>query len=116
MKATVRSLAIFIFTLAAASFAQADPYCSPVFHVPLPPAPDTSGPGFYTYCPNGMIYGPGYWLRPAWAPYNGPAAPFMGQQNPFRYHEYVRGPRDFFMWRENMEDQMRRSQRPALLP
>lgn len=37
-------------------------------------------------------------------------------QTAFPYHPYVRSPRDFFMWRENMEDQVMRQTRPALVP
>jgi hypothetical protein len=114
MKAIIRCTAALLASLTVCSLAGADPYYSPVFHTPLPPAPDTCGPGFYAACPNGMIYGPNYWLRPSWAPYNGPAAS-MPQAN-FPFHPYVRGPRDFFMWQENMQDQLHRNQRPALLP
>ena len=119
MKATVRCTGALVGTLLAASIAYADPYYSPVFHTPLPVAPDACGPGYYAVARNGMVYGPNYWLRPSWEPFNGPAAPPMGMQSPqvrFPYHPYARGPRDFFMWRENMEDQLRRAQRPALLP
>jgi hypothetical protein len=34
----------------------------------------------------------------------------------FPTHPYVRSPRDFFMWRENMEDRMARDFRPNLIP
>jgi hypothetical protein len=49
------------------------------------------------------------------APYGSPA-PLGATPSAFPTHPYVRGPRDFFMWRENMEDQMRRDQRPSLVP
>ena len=129
MKATILWAGALLATALAASLASADPYCSPVFHVPLPPAPDACGPGFYTVGPCGMVYGPNYWLRPPWEPFNGyysppykgaPMAAGPGLPGPlpvkFPTHPYVRGPRDFFMSRENMEDQMRRDQRPALVP
>ncbi|MCI0380464.1 MAG: hypothetical protein L0215_23000 [Gemmataceae bacterium] len=41
--------------------------------------------------------------------YQAPAAVFPS-------HPYARGPRDFFMWRENMEEQMRRDMRPSFVP
>ncbi|MCI0642662.1 MAG: hypothetical protein L0Y72_16145 [Gemmataceae bacterium] len=34
----------------------------------------------------------------------------------FPTHPYARGPRDFFMWRENMEEQTRRDMRPSFVP
>lgn len=131
----------------SATFAAAQPYCSPVLHVPLCIAPDACNPGFYYMAPNGVIYGPNYYLVPPSCPFNGaykttslPAGqklmaeklgiplgpngqplpgggppPYVGPGG-FPTHPYVRGPRDFFMWRENMEDQVRRDQRPALVP
>jgi len=78
-------------------------------------AADACGPGFYAVCPNGVIYGPNYCLRPPGVPYY--PTPVLVQPIPtFPSHPYVRSPRDFFMWRENMEDQTRRNQRPALVP
>ena len=120
MKATVSFSAALLVSVLATSLAHADPYYSPVFHTPLPVAPDACGPGFYAVCPNGVVYGPNYWLRPPWEPFNGPAFPMGARPSKppvgFPSHPYVRGPRDFFMWRENMEDQLRRVQRPALIP
>ncbi len=90
---------------------------SPVFFTPYPVAPDACGPGFYAACPNGMVYGPNYYLRPPGSPYSGPAMGMPAAPAPaFQFNPYVRGPRDFFMWRENMEDQLNRSRRPALVP
>jgi len=42
----------------------------------------------------------------------------MGAPPPpvFRYHPYVRGPRDFFMWGDMMDEQTARERRPALVP
>jgi hypothetical protein len=164
--------------------------CSPVFNVPLPIAPSPcSMPGFYTWCPDGTcygtVYGPNYYLRPPFppfqgvlpgttgqaiaagrsvpamhggypgpmpSPYPGPhgvphgmphAGPYAGPYpfpspgplfpphtaapqyghppsqhgvTVFPTHPHVRSPRDFFMWRENMEDRINRDIRPALIP
>src|SRR5262245_61652249 len=48
---------------------------------------------------------PGY--RP-WTPMFGAAPPQQPTGAAFPYHPYMRGPRDFFMWREAMEDAQRR--------
>src|SRR5437879_4442175 len=84
----------------AAALASAEPYCAPAFHVPLVPAPDAWGPGFYAACPNGMVYGPNYWLQPSTPPFNGPffavgqkiMAEKMSPPPAFPTHPYVRGP------------------------
>jgi hypothetical protein len=36
--------------------------------------------------------------------------------NAFPSHPYMRAPRDFFMWRENMEDMRGRDVRPFQVP
>ena len=118
MNASIRCAGALLGIALAASIASAQTYCSPVFHVPLRPAPDACGPGYYAANANGMVYGPNYWVRPPWEPFNGPMFN-VGQGNispTFPSHPYVRSPRDFFMWRDNMEDQMRREQRPVLIP
>jgi hypothetical protein len=38
---------------------------------PIPQAPDACGPGYYCRNPCGMIYGPGYCLRPCFPPFQG---------------------------------------------
>ena len=112
-------------------------YHAPVSKAPLGYAPDACGPGFYVWCPTGQTVGPNYYLRPCFEPFNGirpcvypvqgggfnvsPAPPqAQGQaQQPearFPYHPWARGPRDFFMFRENMEEQLGRQTRPNLLP
>lgn len=115
-------------------------YYSPVMNRPLGVAPDACGPGYYVYCPDGQTIGPNYWLRPCFEPYNG-IRPYVyrvngqsqfgpstqglpqlnsanGQQQQlgYPYHPFARGPRDFFMFRENMEEQLGRQTRPNLLP
>src|SRR5262249_53350787 len=59
---------------------------------------------------------PYYWFRPTGEPLNtfGPAVNCMGPY--YVTHPYARGPRDFFMWRDTMEEQWRRDFRPALVP
>ena len=37
-------------------------------------------------------------------------------QSAFPTHPYARSPRDFFMWRENQEEQNSRASRPSLVP
>ena len=99
--------------------------------------------GFYVACPDGAYIGPNYWLRPPGLPFNGMlpgptgqtieggrpmpmpmpgmAMPQYGFQQPpggqrptaFPSHPYARSPRDFFMWRENMEEM---TVRPRLVP
>lgn len=95
-----------------------------------PQAPDACGPGFYSTGPCGMVYGPGYCLRPCYPPFQGfllgpkagmsagamaPNAAGMGPGgmgcmpngpcNPlgspvFPSHPWCRSPRDFFMYYE----------------
>jgi hypothetical protein len=52
-----------------------------------------------------------------------PSYPMYGWNNQspegplaFPHHPYMRSPRDFFMWREGMEDQLKRETRPVLVP
>ena len=127
MRATASCLgALFALGLtASAGFSQ---YYSPVHRTPLPYAPDACGGGFYSVCPDGTVYGPNYNLRPPFQPFQGygPAGTSgrggfgagMGapQQPVFRYNPYVRGPRDFFMWGDMMDEQTARERRPALVP
>jgi hypothetical protein len=88
---------------------------SPVMHCPYLPAPDACGPGFYSSCPNGTLYGPNYYLQPPWCPYTPPISAIqqgggplgnqggLGQgagppgQAAFPTHPFARSPRDFFM-------------------
>ena len=108
-------------------------YHAPVSRVPLGYAPDACGPGFYLACPDGTVMGPNYCLRPCFEPFQGirpqvrqvqggkfvvtpqmqPPAPPEAQ---YPYHPWARGPRDFFMFRENMEEQLGRQSRPNVLP
>lgn len=46
-------------------------YCSPALHRPLGIAPDACGPGFFLTSPQGVTFGPNYYLRPPWPPENG---------------------------------------------
>jgi hypothetical protein len=118
MKATISWAGALLATALTASFAAAD---WPPYYGPAGAGPNC---GYYSAAPNGVVYGPNYWFRPPGEPFNGStydAAPApsrgRGRRVPtYPSHPYVRGPRDFFMWRENMEDQMRREQRPVLVP
>lgn len=76
------------------------------------PPPGLPVPG---YGPN--LPAPGYDPRPVALPAYGMPPPAQGQ-SPTAYpvHPYARSPRDFFMWREEMEDRQQRERRPGLVP
>src|SRR5436309_4906906 len=82
--------------------------------------PDMSGPGTYFVTPGGLVTGPHYYVHPPWCPeqgYRPGPQPCKGQPvqgcapppmplptvNSFPSHQYVRSPRDFFMFHENLE-------------
>lgn len=117
--------ALFVVSSASAQYSPVTgQYHAPVSHAPLGFAPDACGPGFYLLCPNGQTVGPNYCLRPCFEPFQGirpPVACVNGQFTAqgtaqYPYHPWARSPRDFFMFRENMEDQLSRQNRPSLLP
>jgi hypothetical protein len=113
---------------------------------PIGRAPDMMGPGFYSQNPYGVWYGPNWNVLPPFPPFQGVLpgkvghaieatrysafqpqyAPYFTQKNypghpspvnnVFPSHPFARAPRDFFMWRENMEEQNARGGRPALVP
>ena len=127
----------------------------PVTRQPIMPAPDATGPGWYAVGPEGMVYGPNYYLQPPWQPFNGhlpgatgqaimaarcggpwngmqqgggpggyppgmlpqpPQAPPAARPMPYPSHPFIRGPRDFFMWNEMLDEQNGRDLRPNLVP
>ncbi len=124
MKAPISWAGALVVGALAASLASAADYWYPVSFSHFHHAPAPCGPGYCAsgYCPGspgGMAYGAN--------PYGPmPPTPFvMGpppivetgrEVRPWPTNPYVRGPRDFFMWRENMEDQTRRNIRPNLVP
>jgi hypothetical protein len=129
--------ALFLVSTAAAQYSPVTgQYHAPVSKAPLGYAPDACGPGYYSSCPCGQVFGPNYCLRPCFEPYNGvrptvyrvpgggfqvsPTPPSQQQQQQqearFPYHPWARGPRDFFMFRENLEEQLGRQTRPSVLP
>ena len=135
------SALLFVSSASAQYYPATGQYYSPVRRVPVGQAPDACGPGYYLTLADGQIIGPNYDLRPCFQPYNGerpklqriqngrpsfvpshPNLPFnqgQGQGQPeaqYPYHPYARGPRDFFMFRENLEDQLSRQTRPTLQP
>jgi hypothetical protein len=67
------------------------------------------GPGGAGYAP----YFPNYSKMAGYPGYAGRPAPTV---NAFPTHPYARSPRDFFMWRENMEEQTARGSRPSFVP
>jgi hypothetical protein len=96
MKTTLSGLAALLLLTAGASLGYADPYYYPFVRQ----APDACGPGFYctNYC--GCVYGPNYYVRPPWEPFNGfrPCLQQDQQQAPgYGIHPFARSPRDFFM-------------------
>jgi hypothetical protein len=113
------SFAVFVSALAATG-ASAQPYIAP------PRAPDMLNPGYYYRTQSGMIYGPNYYVRPCFPPFQGavlgptipnPAGGPGGPGGPdgcgprcwpngpagnaggaaFPGHLFSRSPRDFFM-------------------
>ncbi len=93
MRAVIPWLGALLVAAATTAVAQADPY----YWRGLPPAPDACGQGFYCTNQYGMTYGPNYYLRPPWEPFNGvpprlPCNTGCGPCGP-----WFRSPRDFFM-------------------
>jgi hypothetical protein len=95
--------------------------------------PDMTGPGTYFVTPGGLVTGPHYWVNPPWGPETGyqpgprpcKAPPVQGMAPPpmglptvdsFPSHQYVRSPRDFFMFYENLEVERSRELRPIIVP
>ena len=152
MRALVRCGGGLTGLLLAASVSLGQHWIHPVTRAPILPAPDACGPGWYAPGPQGMVYGPNYYLVTPWAPHNGfrPGCPPSGgggngnmpqcpnamgmpgmppgmlpqpgqagqamQQNAYPTHPFVRGPRDFFMWNEMLEEQQGRDIRPNIVP
>ncbi|MSR30068.1 MAG: hypothetical protein EXR99_01055 [Gemmataceae bacterium] len=77
---------------------------APKWVLVIPMAQGTAGNGFYYANCNGMVYGPNYYLRPPFPPFNG-LLPEMNNCNKpagfpgmsFPSHPFARSPRDFFM-------------------
>ena len=98
------SLVLLVLHLAGAG-ASAQVYLAP------PRAPDMLNPGYYYWTQSGMLYGPNYYVRPCFPPFQGavmgPTTPKQGGgpccwPGPaggaaFPAHLYSRSPRDFFM-------------------
>jgi hypothetical protein len=110
MKATVLALGVALGALVAVLPARAQPcYC------PVPPvAWDPYVTAFYAPNAYGQWQGPGYYLAPPFAPFQGmvfpPTRPGCGNggngfggngfggQVAFPTHQWARSPRDYFMW------------------
>jgi hypothetical protein len=104
------SLVLLALHLAGAG-ASAQQYLAP------PRAPDMMNPGYYYWTQTGMVYGPNYYVRPCFPPFQGavmgPNATRQsrcqgGEDGPacwpcpaggaaFPAHLFSRSPRDFFM-------------------
>jgi hypothetical protein len=148
MKAIMRWSGGIAATLLFTSVSLGQNWVTPVLRMPYPQNPDACGPGFYVVNGCGAWYGPNYWIRPPYAPFNGilpgpqgkalqaaqagvppwvyapstPSTPNMQlpQQAPqttgtYPTHPYIRGPRDFFMWSDDMHDTRGRDMRPNLV-
>ncbi len=136
MRATLICGAALLSLALATSQAHSQTYYSPVFGTAAPRAPDAYNPGPCATCGHGA----GFCVRPPWPPFNGPG-PFemagrgRGGHGGFGrgygarhgngpgaeavhpsilHHPFMRSPRDFFMWGQNMEDA--RAGRPSLVP
>jgi hypothetical protein len=94
--------------------------------------PDMTGPGTYFVTPGGLVTGPHYWVNPPWGPETGyrpgpqqckrpvqgcPPPPMgLPTVDSFPSHQYIRSPRDFFMFHENLEVERSRELRPVIVP
>jgi hypothetical protein len=139
MRAITRCSGSLLGLLLAALISSAQqPWVTPVTRLPFPTAPDACGPGWYNQGPCGMVYGPNHYLvPPSWQPFcpsaphpsmvpGMPAMPGVprfeypkpgpGRKEVYPTHPFARGPRDYFMWNESIEEQEGRSPRPALVP
>jgi hypothetical protein len=102
MKATLPWLGALLFVAVTVPPAKANPPYYPCYR---PQAPDACGPGFYCTNPYGAVYGPNYYVRPPFEPFNGfrPSPSSLQQQQQqggdcsFPVHPFARSPRDFFM-------------------
>jgi hypothetical protein len=115
MSLCLRALAALLAVGAAATAAQAQPsaqcLCYPYNGAPYPgfvrQAPSTFGPGYVSTNQFGGVYGPNYWVRPPFEPFNGlrpelsrasAGCPFPPRMVGFPTHPYARSPRDFYMY------------------
>lgn len=79
MNSKVWTTALLLATLPALPVC-AGVFYSPVFNMPLQPAPSTFDGGFYWVAPNGVVYGPNYYLVPPFNPTSGFDNVFVGQR------------------------------------
>jgi len=93
----------------------------PGYTPPSPYAGSAPPPGFPPnqmppgYAPNSPV--PGYTPYGVPLPNPGYSPPMPVQPPPaFPSHPFARGPRDFFMWSDVMQDKIARAQRPSLVP
>ncbi len=88
----------------------------PLAHAGHPPGapPGVQGMPGVGYNPN--LPAPGYHPNMPGVGFQPPHP--AGQHAPavYRYHPYVRSPRDFFMWGDVIDDQLARERRPAIVP
>jgi hypothetical protein len=130
------ALGAVVFFAASASAQNVPAYwIAPATGWPAGNNPDMSGPGMYFVTPGGLVTGPHYYVNPCWCPETGyqpgprpcKSAPVSGVAPPpmagglptvssFPSHPYVRSPRDFFMFHENLEVERSRELRPIIVP
>jgi len=77
----------------ALAASQASAQC---YYIAPPTAPDMRNPGYYYQNCYGVIYGPNYWVRPPFPPYQGviPGPPKQ-QQGPHPMAQYAKNPEEF---------------------
>ena len=145
MRAIIRCGGGLVATLLFTSVSFGQYWVTPVAKTRIPMAPDACGPGYYCVDTCGTIWGPNHCVRPPFPPFQGTLPGLAGQclqqaqcgippwamrmppvgaqaANPghqqtgiYPTHPYVRGPRDYFMWNEVMEDNLGRMTRPNLV-
>src|SRR5271155_5222204 len=82
-----RWAAVLFVTAMPGLTAHAQVYYSPVFNMPLQPAPSPSNGGFYWVTPDGRVFGPNYSLYPPFTPMSGFDNTFIGQRIFAKIHE-----------------------------
>lgn len=103
MRSLQRWLGTLAVVLGGAAATHANPYAQPQATCPPPcyaQAPDTCNYGYYAPNCAGTMYGPNYYVKPCFAPYQGPAngSPASRFVEPRLYtHPYARSPRDYWM-------------------
>jgi hypothetical protein len=95
MKAKIFALTALLAVLPAPSVNAQSVFYSPVFNMPLQPAPSPCNGGFYWVMPDGRVFGPNYCLTPPFTPISGFNSTIVGQELFAKMHkEAVTGKTD----------------------